>query len=212
MKPQTVRWISFGVALIFALPLPLGIATGLYLWLSPYLFLHSVLAARHFVLFHALAVAVALAAVWKHRFFCHWVCPTGALCDAAARCGRKTNALQTVPALHKILCGVALIFALCGAPILIYLDPVNLFYAFFDALYGVALFIALFKISGLALVVASNLLVPNLWCRRLCPLGGLQDWLNDAKRLLMNQKTAAFDKKRRLVFGGALAAGSAFAL
>lgn len=215
MKPSTVRTISFFVALVFVLPLPLGIMTGFYLWLSPYLFLNSVLASHQWVGFHLLAVVILLAVIWKHRLFCHWVCPTGYLCDIASRRSYNSNALQQFPLIHKYLCVMALVFALFGVPVLIWLDPVNLFYAFFDAMYGLDLPQLLLKLSGLVIVVAVNLYISHIWCRRLCPLGGLQDLLYDAKQLLTQKSDGyqrPFEHKRRLYIGGAFTTGLTFAL
>ncbi len=207
---QYIRYLSLLTALVFALPIPLGIFTGLYLWFSPFILFNSLLALKHVVPFQLFGLIVLIFIFLKHRWFCRFVCPTGALCDDVSKIGMKQNNLHRIPFLHKPLFLIAMIIAGFGVPLLIVLDPVNLFYAFFDAFQPLPAVTKLIKISGFILIVCVNIIVPHIWCRRLCPLGGMQDFITDVKGIWKAKATVPIDQGihgRRYFLAGLVGVG-----
>ncbi|MDX9755461.1 MAG: 4Fe-4S dicluster domain-containing protein [bacterium] len=204
-----IRWGACLVAAGLVLPLPWGAAQGAFLWASPLLLATAWLAAFHVVAWQVLGLAVGGMSWIKPRWFCRFLCPTGALCDAAAACGRPLRPLATIPALQKTLCLAGLILAILGLPLLALLDPLNLFSAFFDLWQPIPAEAQWFKASLLLLVVCSNLILPHAWCQRVCPLGGLQDSLTDARAWLQRppSERVPFMSSRRAALTALVAAG-----
>ena len=210
-----IRYVSLTAAVVFALPLSLGIWTGIFLWVSPYVLLNSLLSTWAFASFNILGVATFILISLRHRFFCRYLCPTGALCDVASTCRRKHIDAQRFPSIHKYLFYAAIGAALVGAPLLAVLDPVNLFYAFFDAFSSQSFLKSILKASGLVIALAVSLLYPNLWCQRLCPLGGMQDVATELKaalqKLIKGLERERKEGRRYFLVGTAgLASGFAF--
>lgn len=189
---RRIRWISFLAAAWLALPLSPDGLTGLYLWASPFLFLNALLSWQNLTWLHGLSLLVLLLVYFKPRWFCRYVCPVGALCDAASGLAFKNIRRPNVPAIHKGLCLFALTCALLGAPILAITDPLNLFYAAFDGFHDQSASASLLKLSGLLSVVFINVWIPHVWRQKICPLGGLQDWMTDARHAV--QRTTTQDR------------------
>jgi ferredoxin len=210
-----IRWGSLLLATIFALPIPVGDAQGLFLWASPFLAVHAWLAGLHVTVFHWLSVAVLLLAFFIPRGFCRYGCPTGVFCDLASQCGSKNNLLYKIKPIQKTICICGFILAGLGIPLFIFLDPINLFYAFFDILQPLPLHGKIFKAAPLLLIVLLNVWRPHLWCQRVCPLGGMQDILTDGKTKLKAwspARTPDFIPSRRAAITGAIAVGCGFLL
>ena len=55
-RSRHIRWVFFGLAILLALPLPLKGLTGLFLWVSPNMFLLSFLSQKSLVWLNALGV------------------------------------------------------------------------------------------------------------------------------------------------------------
>lgn len=205
------RWVSLGLACLLALPLPLGVLAGFHLRLSPFLFLQSLLSRAPLFPLAALGGAVLLLILWRERWFCRNVCPTGALCDAVSAC-RKPRAWDTFPFVNKALTLVALVAAACGAPVLAVLDPVALFHSAWGLLHAGVSATAWAGALGLAAVLLLSLLFPRLWCLRLCPLGGLQLLAADLRRAVTRAEAGApggegLSRRQALAAASGLAVG-----
>lgn len=216
MRPPSrkVRLISLGAALYLALPLSPDTWTGLYIWTSPFVLLNTLLAGHAPVILHGLALTVLVLIAWSHRWYCRWMCPAGVLCDAASGVRKAKADLARVPEIGRVLLAAGLILALLGVPLAGVLDPLNLFNAFFDAFRGQPAGVIALKASGLVFAVAVNFAAPHVWCRKICPLGALQDMLTALRaRFLKKDKAAApFMNSRRLVLGALAAGGLKLAL
>ena len=171
---RRARWASLALAIVTALPIPLGVLTGLHLWLSPSLFLQRLLARGPFVPMAVLGLVVLFLVFWSERWFCRHVCPTGALCDEVAARGRPSRPWDGVPWINKGLAIFGLAAAAADAPLLAFADPVALVYGGWKVLHLGLSVAALASLLGLAAVLVSNFFYPHLWCARMCPLGGLQ--------------------------------------
>lgn len=153
--------------------------------ISPLVALSLVLATVALPVFAVPGLALALLASARHRWFCHWICPTGCCADGASWLGRRCRRRPGwVPALGPALALTVLAGACLGYPVLLWLDPLALLSA------AVGLFHVRQGIEwswgawGLICILAVSFWWPHAWCTRLCPLGGLQDALNAAARRL----------------------------
>lgn len=145
--------------------------------LSPLLNVFGALAAREWVGWSLLlGVPLAVLAFFKGRIFCWRMCPMGFV----AECASKLNPwgkglLKRVPSVNKLLALLIVVSAVFGYPLAIWLDPLCIFNGFFAAwrlpLAGVSFVTAI----GFVTILLLSIAVPNIWCHRLCPLGGLQE-------------------------------------
>ena len=216
-----LRWVFFAVACVLASPLPVGIWAGLYLRMSPLLFLQSVLARASLAPLAAFGAGTLALILWKPHGFCRYLCPTGAMCDAVSGCRKPNHVWRRPPHLNRILALFGLGLAALGFPVIGILDPVALFNGAWSpwnapvppwllplATWG--------GLAGLATVLLVSLLFPYLWCRRLCPLGGLQALASDLWRLVRrgpNVEPGApaegrgWQRRHLLVLGAGMAGG-----
>lgn len=151
--------------------------------------------------------------VWKKRWFCRYLCPTGVLCDAVSKCGRSPKVLSRIPSFSKSLCLIALILAAFGVPWLALLDPISLFYSFCDGFRAQSTAAQVLKLSGLILVLGLNFAVPYSWCQRFCPLGGLQDLCAELRKAAFEWLKAPRKKvsySRRAAIAGLAGIGLGF--
>ncbi|MBN2092594.1 4Fe-4S dicluster domain-containing protein [candidate division KSB1 bacterium] len=207
---KNIRFISLAAAISTVLPYSAGYLTGFYLWLSPFILLNSVLALRSVVLLNFAGLIVFLMICLKNFWFCRFLCPVGFLCDHVSKFRFKTNRLNHFPRIHQYLLVLALIVASFGAPIFIIFDPINIFVNFFDIFHLEYSNIIWLKISGLFIILTSNLIFPNLWCRRICPLGGLQHLIIDIKHFFKKNRQDQqiyFQPARRYFISGMTGAG-----
>ena len=179
---------------------------GLVPSLSPFNALLT-LAAGAGGLFLLGAVAVAAAcAVWP-RAFCRWLCPAGTCQQtsifltrrhegtkvfltglarffpfalfAPLRLKKDAPAVKNKPPFYP---GAWLVFigtgaALMGYPLFGWLDPLVLFSAVFGLARGGLEWRDWIAAMGLPLLIVVSCVAPGWWCRRLCPLGALQELL-----------------------------------
>jgi len=179
-----------------------GMATGLFLWTSPLLFLSGLLARRPLSWLSLLGLVTLVMVTLRHRWYCRWICPTGQLCDTVSG-NRNRDRGRSLPALGMVGAMAVLLAAALGVSLLGMLDPLALFHSFFNAFRFPFSPVALFHLGGLLLVVGAGLLVPQVWCQKLCPLGGLQDMATWLRRLgsRHRDKTTAFQPARRVTLG-----------
>ena len=173
IKPTHIRWIVFGLAIIISLPLLPEPFSGIYLWISPYIGLISLFNGKSLVWLHLFGMIALVLILFRKRWICRYACPAGILCDISSKIGRKAKPHLKI-SINRYLAIFALVLAVFGAPVLIVLDPFNLFYmAFEGSRTGLGLH-SIIKLSGLIFLFLFSLLFPNVWCSSVCPLGGLQ--------------------------------------
>ena len=178
-----IRWISLAAACLLALPLHLGVWDGILVRTSPWLFLESLLARAPLTPLAVLGAFTTALIVWKNRWFCRFICPTGALCDGVSGRRRPNPLWRRLPPIHRLLALAGLALAAFGFPVLGVLDPM----AFFQSAWAPLHFGFTLAAWGGTVALAGALLIswwaPYIWCRRLCPLGGLQELATDFRRL-----------------------------
>jgi ferredoxin len=108
-------------------------------------------------------------AVWKGRFFCRWVCPTGTLHALPAQVSRRKRLLRT--RINGVLFWAVMGGGALGLPFFIFLDPLSSF----NRLSPIAqeAYTAAAVIPGIILpaFMLLSFFQPLIWCTHICPLG-----------------------------------------
>ncbi len=202
-KARHIRYFFFMVAIILALPLPFPLFSGGLMWVSPYMFLNSVLAAKSLVLLNILGLISLMLIFWRARWVCRYVCPLGVVCDWSSKVRAKKIVRLN---LHSYLAVISLALAIFGAPVLFVLDPFNIVHMSFETIRTGLHFAAILKLSLLLVIIGLNILLPNIWCQSICPLGGMQMLAVEFKNTIV--KSTSIRKQvshgRRLSIAGIL--------
>ena len=181
--------------------------------LSPYVAGGAALAARTVSQVTLLAVPGLLIVLVRRRWFCRFVCPTGLLADLVGRLrGPRAPRGSKLPPLGQWLALLTLGGAVVGWPLFLWLDPLAIFAGFVHAWGRGPGWVAWLSAIGLPLVLLISLLVPGVWCARLCPLGATQDllawpmWKLRRRRPSETPPPAAWPLTRRVLVAGGLGA------
>ncbi len=146
--------------------------------LSPLLSLGGSLATRAVGLLTLFALPLLLLPLFKGRFFCWRLCPMGFVAETVSRLNtRNAGLVRKIPFIGKGLALVILASAAAGYPVLIWTDPLCLFNGFFAAWREPLTWASGVTAIGFILILLMSLVVPHIWCHRLCPLGGLEELL-----------------------------------
>ena len=186
--------------------------------LSPLLNLGGAAATRAVGMLTPFALPLLLLPLFKGRFFCWRLCPMGFVAETVSRLNtRNTGLVRKVPFIGKGLALVILASAAAGYPVLIWTDPLCIFNGFFAAWREPLTWASGVTAIGFILILLMSLVAPNVWCHRLCPLGGLEELLTQLANRLRPAKAAAQPpagfatnvKVGRRVFLGFAAGGAA---
>ena len=198
LRRNLVRIVVFAASAILALAAtpeswPWEWTGALLPRLSPILGLLGPAAARAWIGWGMLLGApLIVLAFFKGRFFCWHICPMGFAAETAGRINPWGKSLiKRVPSLNKALAIVIAASAAAGYPLFIWLDPLCIFNGFFAAWREPLAWTAAGTGAGFVLILAASVIAPNVWCHRLCPLGGLQEWIMLLARRLCGGKDAA---------------------
>ena len=212
IRSKHIRWVIFGLAILLALPLPLKGLTGLLLWVSPNMFLLSVLSQKSLVWLNALGVITLGIALFKKRWVCRHICPAGAVCDLASEIGRRRRKPVGMR-LNRYLAIISLVLALFGIPVFFMADPFNIVHMSMEVFRTGAGIHSLVKCTGLFVIILLSLVLPHSWCSGICPLGGLQLLVYDLKNALpksLSHLTVGQESRRLFLAGIAGVAAGAF--
>ena len=124
----------------------------------------------------------AVLALWKRRWFCHYVCPTGLLLEEISKSGlQKTAWWRRCPSFGQYLALLTAIGALIGYPLFLWLDPLAIFSNAFSVREAAGFAAGLLPILILLILCLLSVTSGGIWCARLCPLGATQDLLEGLK-------------------------------
>lgn len=195
-------WLAYRAAKSAALAVALPSASGLVAlagWLTTWTLVPMA----------AIGLACLAIALFRRRWFCRWLCPTGLLLDTTGKLNPPCRTLFVrVPALGPWLAGATLGGALVGLPLFALLDPLALFQSAAHVAVTRALaWPALLGGAGLLVILLLNLAMPGVWCYRLCPLGGLQDLVHLQAKPAQTKRPGWSLRRRGLLAAGAGLAG-----
>ena len=164
---------------------------------SPLTSIGSAIAIRAISWGSAVALGVLILSMFIPRVFCRYACPMGTTLDCVGCTGHGKRIVRRLPRMGIVLAAFSWGLALAGLPLLLWLDPLAIFSAFFG--HGEQRFLIY---SGATLILLT-LWLPKIWCMKLCPLGGAQDLARIPAAALRSIK------KRRLstAAGGFVASG-----
>jgi ferredoxin-type protein NapF len=172
----TGRWLALAASVALVLPwwmIPVPLAS-----FSPLVAACSALATWTVGFIVLLGVPVLVLVLLSPKWFCRYACPVGLLLELQGKLRPKTP-LRWLrwPFICRWLALLTLGGACAGYPLFVWLDPLAIFNGFFSA-WRTPLTVTS-VCAGLALPVALlvDLLLPKVWCARICPLGGLQELL-----------------------------------
>ncbi|HPA20789.1 MAG TPA: 4Fe-4S binding protein [Verrucomicrobiae bacterium] len=177
-----LRGFFFVAALAVAWPLVAGWDVAVPLaTASPLVALGSVIAAPAVRWALAIGLFLLVFAVLRRRAFCRHVCPVGVLQGACrGEIGQRRGVIARVALRWPIGSWLFLLTlggALVGYPLFLWLDPLALLGAAFNAWRGPVTVCAYVAGVALPVILLLEMFEPRLWCMRFCPLGAMQDWL-----------------------------------
>jgi len=178
------RWSIRGVMLLAAILAVLPVVDDSRLAvvvpaLSPLVAISSVLATRAFQATAWIGLAVGAIGLFRRRWFCRWVCPTGTCADVATRIGSRLGRhCPRLPPLGQWIAILTLGGACVGYPFLLWLDPLAMFSGLFSVQQASSSPAAGWFGIGLTAVVLLSVVWPRAWCARVCPLGAILDVLS----------------------------------
>jgi ferredoxin len=202
LKAKYFRYLFFVLAILFALPLPLSKFTGLTLWISPYMLLISLFTLKSLVLFNLFGFLALILMFFRKRWICRYVCPLGVVCDWSSKVQKNKDVIKLD--WNKYLAITSIFLAILMAPVLVILDPFNIFHMSFEGIRTGFHIPAYLKMIPLGVIIVLNILLPNIWCRSLCPLGGMQLLAFDIGKTIRKSliiKKASFASRRTFIAG-----------
>jgi ferredoxin len=215
---RLVSLLLFSVLALCVLPETVREANGILPRLSPLLNLGGALGARQAVgWWLVLGFPLLVLPFFKGRLFCWWVCPMGFVAEQVSRVSPSKVRLAKIPWVGKGLALVIVVSACAGYPLLIWLDPLCIFNGFFAAWRMPLTWVTATLAAGFLSILVASLIAPNVWCHRLCPLGGLQEWLTHCARALRGRRNGASDDTaspavdRRVLLGFAVSGAAGLA-
>jgi len=121
-----------------------------------------------------------LASLFRGRWFCRNLCPTGFLAEKAGHLRPLAGRYwPDWPRLNRWIALVAVVSAAAGYPLLLWLDPLSIFNAFFSIWTLPVIKAENLLGIGLLLVLGLSIWRPGAWCYRICPLGYVQEFFGE---------------------------------
>ncbi|MCP4263724.1 MAG: 4Fe-4S binding protein [Planctomycetes bacterium] len=162
--------------------------------LSPFVAVTSSLTVKTFQHSLILGLLICIVTLFRHRWFCRWICPMGLCLDSASCIGKriKRKPCQTM-SIGRWLLSLTLGGAILGFPLFIWLDPLALFSGVFLLTEQHQLLAGAVSFLLVMLLLILSLLWPHVWCRGLCPLGAFQDLLSIISRYVRSILRSATD-------------------
>jgi len=172
--------------------------------------LNSILVLKSLVLLNILGFIIFIIIWIKKKWFCNYVCPVGFVFDKMPHYElfEKKKVFSKLPYINKWLVLFSLGGAIFGFPFFIFFDPLLVFNGFFSLFSHPFHLNLLFLASIFPVLLLIHLVMPGLWCERLCPLGGLQLIIYNIKTFVSGFFSIPdkFNPGRRLFIHGSLGA------
>ncbi|MBW7990708.1 MAG: 4Fe-4S dicluster domain-containing protein [Planctomycetes bacterium] len=155
----------------------------------------SILAAKTIQPILGLGLVTGLITLFRHRWFCRWICPMGLCLDGASCIGKNFDRkpCQTM-SIGRWLLALTLGGAILGCPLFLWCDPLALFSGAFLLTEQHQMLAGAVSFLLVTLLLIFSLLWPHIWCRGLCPLGAFQDLLSIMSRSIRSALRSATDQ------------------
>ncbi|MDE3109861.1 MAG: 4Fe-4S binding protein, partial [Acidobacteriota bacterium] len=208
------RWLiqltCFIGAIVLVWPLlPWTIAPRLFQQISPFVALSSDIARRSIDAGAILALAVAIIASFKKRWFCLYLCPTGFLLENTSHVGlRKSRWWGKVPPIGRYVAILTIVGSIAGYPVLMWMDPLCIFSSPFAINKATNPYSVVLVSLGLGVLVGATFLFGMLWCVRICPLSGFQDMLYISRKALWTRLAGRAAKRKFAESAGSATSGA----
>ena len=193
-------FFSAAVALLWPLPFSPGISK-IPIQASPFVAFCFIPAEHTIQTAAIIGLVFTVIVFFRKRYFCRYVCPTGLLLDGAARIGaRKVAWWKRLPSIGTYIFIVTIAGAAVGYPLLLWMDPLAVFSSAVSVRNAEGAIAGALAIILPALLFIITLILGDIWCARLCPLGAMQDLLAKAGSLVLprNKKPSAeSDNKKK---------------
>jgi ferredoxin-type protein NapF len=95
---------------------------------------------------------------------------------------RKTSYLKRFPPIGRWVAIFSLAAAITGIPLFILLDPMAIFNGFFAVFSEKLQLAVILSFFGLPVLLLVHLVLPGVWCTKICPMGGLFDILSQLQK------------------------------
>lgn len=193
---QAGRWLVLLAAVALAWPLRTESSTAVFLpAVSPFVALCSALATRAVGVLTLLAAPVLLLGLISPRWFCRHGCPMGLLQETVERLRPAVpKRWGRWPELGQWLALLTLGGACLCYPIFLWLDPLAIFNGFLNSWRQPGTIPTLLTGLGLPLLLLLDLVLPRLWCQRICPLGATQELLAWPRRAFRQRSRCEEDR------------------
>ncbi|MBP1623139.1 MAG: hypothetical protein H6Q07_1159, partial [Acidobacteria bacterium] len=113
--------------------LPWANSPKFFAQISPFTAICSSVALRKLGAGALIGILIACVTLFRRRWFCRYICPTGLLLEAAAALGlRKTSWWSRCPHLGRYAALLTLAGAVVGYPVLLWMDPLSIFSSSFS--------------------------------------------------------------------------------
>ena len=197
LRKDHIRLVSTLVAAITSMPFISGMAGGIYVWFSPNVMLASAIALRSVVLFNLLGVVVMVLCLYRKRWFCNMLCPTGWCCQQFSQIAYRKRPDRIPVHTGKVIAIFTVSSATFGYPLLLWIDPLVIFNSFCTVFQFKDLSMSLIlALSVFPVVLFSQWLLPHSWCSKVCPLGGMQEILWQLRSVFQKRDTGTVQQYR----------------
>jgi ferredoxin len=178
-----LRLGCFVLAILLLWPSPFWLNhSRIFVQASPFVSVCVILAGGTFGLGTILGLGFSVMALARKRWFCRNVCPVGFLLDGVARIGLQKKAWWAqFPSIGRYIALLTGAGAAAGYPLFLWMDPLAFFNSAFSVYTATNPLSGVFSLMGLTILLLIALTSGDLWCARVCPLGGTQELLASIK-------------------------------
>ena len=155
---------------------------------SPFVTICLILAGGTFQMGLILGLGFSVIALVRKRWFCSHICPVGFLLDGVTAIGLKNKSWWArCPSIGRFIALLTVAGSVAGYPLFLWMDPLAFFNNAFSVYTATNLLSCVFSMIGLTILLLIALTSGDLWCARICPLGGTQELLASIKSIFLRR-------------------------
>jgi MauM/NapG family ferredoxin protein len=199
-----LRLGCFVLAILLLWPLPFWLNhSRIFVQASPFVSICVILAVGTFGMGSILGLGFSIMALARKRWFCRNICPVGLLLDGVAGIGlQKKTWWARFPSIGRYIALLTATGAVTGYPLFLWMDPLAFFNSAFSVYTATNLLSGVFSLTGLTILLFIALTSGDLWCARICPLGGTQELLAGIKALFKSTRKSRTVQIKETIKGG----------